>query len=72
MRTPDDVGVNAEELTALRLEMRHQHLPRLEDAGYLEWDRDLHVVIRRPAFDQIQPVLERFEENTEELPVDWP
>lgn len=70
--TPDGVEVDGERLTALRLEMRHNHLPRLEDAGYIEWDQDLHVVTKGPAFDQIRPVLEMFEENAEELPVEWP
>lgn len=72
VRTPEGVELEREELTALQIEMRHNHLPRLEEAEYIEWDRNLHVVTRGPKFEEIQPVLDMFEKNADELPVEWP
>lgn len=41
----------------LRTEMRHVHLPKLEEAGFIEWERAAETVARGPAFDRIEPVL---------------
>ncbi|GAA0669621.1 hypothetical protein ACFQDG_09000 [Natronoarchaeum mannanilyticum] len=36
----------------------HVHLPMLVEYGYVEWDRDAHLVTRGPAFDDLRPLLE--------------
>lgn len=53
-------------------EMYHNHLPRLEDHGYIEWNQEKHVVTKGPKFDEIRPILELFEENADEFPIEWP
>lgn len=50
----------------------HTHLPKLAEAGYIEWDRESGTIEKGPAFDEIEPLLELIEENAEELPRDWP
>ncbi|ADB63317.1 hypothetical protein Htur_4507 (plasmid) [Haloterrigena turkmenica DSM 5511] len=72
VQTPEGVQVDGEQLADLQVEMYHNHLPRLEVAGFITWDREQHVVEKGPQFEQIKPVLEVFEENADELPVDWP
>jgi len=36
----------------------HVHLPMLVEYGYVEWDRDAHLVTRGPEFDDLRPLLE--------------
>ncbi len=40
-----------------RVELRHNHLPRLTDAGYVEWDSGEKQLSRGPAFEEIEPLL---------------
>jgi len=53
------------------VEMRHVHLPKLVDYGFIEWDRDKNEVSKGPKFDEIQPLLELLENHDEELPPGW-
>lgn len=41
----------------LRLELIHRHLPRMAEAGFVEWDRDPLRVRRGPRFDEVAAVL---------------
>jgi len=36
----------------------HVHLPKLDDYGFVEWDRDDRVVTTGPRFDEVRPLLE--------------
>jgi hypothetical protein len=38
--------------------MYHVHMPKLEDYGYIEWDRGTNEVVKGPQFDEIRPLLE--------------
>ncbi|MDG5821956.1 hypothetical protein [Natronococcus sp. A-GB7] len=55
--------------TAVRL--YHNDLPKLEDCGFIEWDRDENEVRKGTQFDEVRPVLKLLEENREILPDDW-
>ena len=48
------------------------HLPELEKAGFIEWDRGTGTISKGPRFDEIEPVLELIENHPDELPPDWP
>lgn len=50
----------------------HTHLPKLAEAGYIEWDRESGTIEKGPQFDEIEPLLDLIEENADELPHDWP
>jgi len=50
----------------------HHHLPKLEDAGYIEWNRDTDEISKGPRFDEIEPILELIETHADELPPGWP
>ncbi|MDT3433376.1 hypothetical protein [Haloarcula sp. 1CSR25-25] len=54
------------------LELVHNHLPRLEEAGYIEWDRDSGTISKGPQYDEIKPLLDLIENHADELPPDWP
>ncbi len=67
---PEEVDKGDISLEALRLELYHSHLPRLEEAGFIRWNRDTHEVTRGPNFDEIRPLLELIRNHPDELPDD--
>lgn len=52
----------------LRPAMYHVHLPKLEQLGFVDADRDQEVVTRGVRFDGIRPLLELLDDNRERLP----
>lgn len=42
--------------------MYHLHLPKLEAAGVVRWDRERLTVLRGPAFERARPLLETVRE----------
>lgn len=51
--------------------MRHSHLPKLADYGFIEWNRETHEVMKGPKFDEIRPLLELLDDHADDLPADW-
>lgn len=43
----------------------HTHLPKLEDYGYIEWNKDAHEVVKGPRFEEIRPLLEWIDNHAE-------
>ena len=70
-QTSDDVRLTSEELASTRIGMNHTHLPKLEDAGFIEWNRDSNTVEKGPRFDEVRPLLELMDDHADELPDDW-
>lgn len=71
LKFPEDVPVSGTEREAFRAEMYHQHLPRLEDRGYIRWDRDAREIAKGPMFEDIGPLLELIRDHQDELPERW-
>jgi len=46
------------------------HLPKLEEAGYIEWDRESGTISKGPRFDEIEPILELM--GDDQSLADWP
>ncbi len=46
--------------------MFHVHLPKLEDYGYIEWNKETDQIIKGPQFDEIRPLLECIASNDAE------
>lgn len=55
----------------LRLKLLHVHLPRLADAGYVEYDHDTGLVTQGPNFADIEPLLDLIANHGDELPDGW-
>lgn len=68
---PDDVHLESEDLDQLMVHMRHTHLPKLEEAEFIEWDQESNSVRKGPRFDEIRPLLELMQNHADELPDDW-
>ena len=50
----------------------HRHLPKLHEAGYIEWNRQTDTISKGPEFDKVDPVLDLFATNVETLSIEWP
>lgn len=53
------------------VEMKHNHLPKLEEYGLIEWNQENHEVVKGANFDEIRPLLELLDQHEDELPTGW-
>jgi len=67
-----ELADDADEIDRLVLEIHHQHLPKLAEAGFLDWDREEDVITRGPRFDEIAPLIDLMVDHRDELPAGWP
>jgi hypothetical protein len=68
----DDLATEDDDLELLTTELYHTHLPKLADAGYIEWNEEDHTIRRGPNFDEIAPLLRLMTDHRDELPAGWP
>lgn len=61
-----------DETEEIEMDLVHNHLPKLEEAGYIEWDREAGEVSKGPRYEEIEPLLDLIESHADELPPDWP
>lgn len=61
-----------EGLESIRTEMYHLHLPKLADAGYIEWDRETDTIRHGPNYDDVASIDSLLREHADDLPIDWP
>lgn len=47
----------------LRIELRHNHLPRLDDAELVDWDPETETLARGPRFEEIEPFLDLMDDR---------
>jgi len=52
----------------LEVQLIHHHLPKLEDADVIEWDRETQTVTRGPAFAELEPFLSLLIGNADKFP----
>ena len=55
---PEDTYTGEEDLETLKVQMHHCHLPKLEAAGFISWNKETDQVTKGPRFDKIEPLLE--------------
>jgi len=70
-RDPLDIIDPPLEPEVLEIELFHKHLPKLEDQGFIEWNRDTGKISKGPDWDDIEPLLRLIKDHREELPADW-
>ena len=56
----------------LKQQLYHVHLPKLDEARLIDWDRDSGLITRQPRFEEIEPLLRLMSDHRDELPDDWP
>ncbi|QCJ46816.1 hypothetical protein [Haloprofundus sp. MHR1] len=50
------------------IELRHHHLPKLAEGGYVRWERETFCVQRGPNFAEPAFIIENVLESTDEIP----
>ena len=68
----DVVEYSAADAERLQVALRHQHLPKLEQRGYITWDRQTGAISKGPNWDEIAPLLTLIDDHSDELPAGWP
>lgn len=72
VETKGDVMIRAEnDAKTDETALVHAHLPKLADAGYVEYGDDGELS-PGPRFDEVEPLFELVDEHADELPPDWP
>lgn len=61
-----------DDLPRLEHELYHVHLPKLADAGYVDWDPEEDLIRHGPAFEAIDPVIGDLRKRASQDPLDWP
>ena len=64
----DDTS-DEDESKRFRVQMYHIHLPKLAAYGFIDWDRNEHVIRKGSNFEKIRPMLELLYERRDALPV---
>lgn len=65
--TPRDVRTEDEDIEELTAKLCHIHLPKLAEAGYIEWERETQTIRRKPKFDTVAPLVELVDDQQTEL-----
>lgn len=71
VQLPEGVPASETAVEQVETELYHLHLPKLEDAGYIRWERDARKMTKGPKFDEIRPLLELVDNRRDELPDHW-
>ncbi|UPV77101.1 helix-turn-helix domain-containing protein (plasmid) [Halorussus limi] len=70
--SPEHLQAADEDLEMFTTQLFHVHLPKLEAAEYIEWDRETGAITRGPNFDEVAPLVKLMRNHPDELPADWP
>ena len=70
-QTPVEMTVSDTQSDLLQAEMVHKHLPKLDDLGFIAWDREADEIAKGPRFAELRPLLELLDRHSEELPEGW-
>lgn len=71
LQLPTDSVLPDGEIDRLKIEMRHAHLPKLHEAGIIEWNRETNSIRKGPHFEEVRPLLELIQNHADELPDGW-
>lgn len=70
---PSDTSVDGDgDPDVRRSELIHTHLPKLDDMGFIEWDRENDEIRTGPDWDEVSPLLQLIHDHRGELPEEWP
>lgn len=53
------------------IDLFHNHLPKLAEAGFVNWNQEQQIVTRGPRFEEIAPLIDLMIAHQNELPANW-
>lgn len=62
-----DRQLSSEEAKRQQVALYHNHLPMLENAGFIDWDETAGEVTKGPEFEDLEPLLRFLRDNQDEL-----
>lgn len=65
------LGIEGGDDALIETQLFHHHLPKLEDLGYIAWDRETGEIRKGPDWEEIEPLLQLLRDHEEELPDGW-
>jgi hypothetical protein len=68
---PLDLVPEKDEPEILKTELVHNHLPKLEEMGFITWNRTTNKISKGPNWDEIAPLLKLIDKHKDELPDGW-
>lgn len=68
---PEEIHRGATDLETLETMLYHTHLPKLEEMGFIYWDRKANIIRPGPQFDEIRPYLDVIYSHRDKLPDQW-
>lgn len=69
--TSPEFDVDDGDFELFAAEVTYDHLPQLDRAGLIDWDRDTDTITRGPNFEEVRPLITLIRDHQEELPDDW-
>ena len=60
-----------DELENETIALIHNHLPKLAEAGFINWNQEQQIVTRGPRFEEIAPLIDLMVAHEDELPANW-
>ena len=70
----DDLHISEKQKEMLLIEVKHAHLPKLADHGFIDWDPGgpgRGRVKRGPEFEEVEPLLTLLHDHRTDLPDGW-
>jgi hypothetical protein len=64
-------GGSANDVERSAIELRHNHLPRLDDRDVIDWDAEANAIAPASTFEELRPLVELLDEHADELPGRW-
>lgn len=52
----------------IEVQLQHNHLPELADAGYIRWEKEPFCVQRGPCFDEVEAVFGVIHDSIDQFP----
>lgn len=70
---PDPLDLVSDDVEhgVLEIHLFHSHLPKLEEMGFITWDRRTREISKGPNWADIEPLITLIHDHQEELPDGW-
>lgn len=68
VQVPEDIVSDTADSKCIQIQLRHAHLPKLEQHGFIQWEQEKHLIRPGPKFDEMRPLLRLLRNHEKMLP----